>query len=147
MAGQGWEIPVHLDNSAFDHLGGELLANRFEKAYEEYFGRAIEGLLVEAIGWSVRASTPRPGVELMRRVDPQRDVVPKHTRDVHDIVDGTIVEAAIVNREILETGDRVTGPALIVEAQTSTWLTTAQQAVLPSLVITIQITILFYVSA
>ena len=129
-AGQGWEIPVRLDNGPFDHLGGELLANRFEKAYEEFFGRAIEGLLIEAIGWSVRVSTPRPDVEQVMRVDAQRDVIPERTRSIHDTVDDTVVEAAVIDRGTLTVGDRVTGPAVIVEEQTSTWLTAAQQAVL-----------------
>ena len=129
-AGQGWEIPVRLDNGPFDHLGGELLANRFEKAYEEFFGRAIEGLLIEAIGWSVRVATPRPEAEQMKRVDAKRDVVSEHTRDIYDTVDGAVVEAAVIDRGALIVGDRVTGPAMIVEEQTSTWLTAAQQAVL-----------------
>ncbi|MEO2172281.1 MAG: hydantoinase/oxoprolinase family protein, partial [Acidimicrobiales bacterium] len=79
-AGQGWEIPVRLEGGPFDHLGGELLANRFEKAYEEFFGRAIAGLAVEAIGWSVRVSTRRPEVERVARLEAAREVAIQRTR-------------------------------------------------------------------
>ena len=129
-AGQGWEIPVRLDNEHFDHLGGELLANRFEKAYEEFFGRAIDGLGVEAIGWSVRVATPRPAVDRIARVEPRRDVVGDRTRRIYDTVSGAVVDAAVLDRATLAVGDRVIGPAVIVEDQTTTWLTGADQAVL-----------------
>ena len=129
-AGQGWEIPVRFDNEHFDHLGGELLANRFEKAYEEFFGRAIDGLGIEAIGWSVRVATPRPAVDRIARVEPRRDVVGDRTRRIYDTVSGAIVDAAVLDRATLAVGDRVIGPAVIVEDQTTTWLTGADQAVL-----------------
>ncbi|MFT7394326.1 MAG: N-methylhydantoinase A, partial [Candidatus Azotimanducaceae bacterium] len=42
-AGQGWEIPVALDDdSTFDEFAAELLSAKFTKAYEEFFGRAID---------------------------------------------------------------------------------------------------------
>jgi N-methylhydantoinase A len=131
-AGQGWEIPVPVDATPFDSVGGELLANRFEKAYEEFFGRAIAGLAVEAIGWSVRVATPRPPVTRVDRIGPMdatRDVVPTRTRPIHDSATGAVLEAGVVERHALTPGDRVVGPAVIVETQTTTLLSSAQQAV------------------
>ena len=128
-AGQGWEIPVRLDDGPFDHLGGELLANRFEKAYEEFFGRAIAGLAIEAIGWSVRVATRRPPVERVERVEALRDVAIDRTRAIHDAGTGILVEAAVVERYALSTGDRVAGPAVIVEPQTTTWVSSSRQGV------------------
>jgi N-methylhydantoinase A len=64
--GQGWEIPVMLDeDSRFDDFAAELLSARFTKAYEEFFGRAIDDLAIETVSWSVRVSSvtpPRAGV-------------------------------------------------------------------------------------
>jgi N-methylhydantoinase A len=128
-AGQGWEIPVRLEGGPFDHLGGELLANRFEKAYEEFFGRAIAGLAVEAIGWSVRVSTRRPEVERVARLEAAREVAIQRTRPIHDAGTDSVVEAAVVEREALSPGDRVGGPAVIVEPQTTTWVSSNRQAV------------------
>ena len=115
-AGQGWEIPVRLEGGPFDHLGGELLANRFEKAYEEFFGRAIAGLAVEAISWSVRVTTPRPPVQRVERVEALREVAIQRTRPVHDAGTDSVVVAAVVEREALSPGDRVAGPAVIVDS-------------------------------
>jgi N-methylhydantoinase A len=128
-AGQGWEIPVRLDGGPFDHLGGELLANRFEKAYEEFFGRAITGLAIEAIGWSVRVATRRPPVERVARLEAIREVAIQRTRAIHDAGTDTVVEAAVVERDALSPGDRVAGPAVIVEPQTTTWVSSNRQTV------------------
>ena len=129
-AGQGWEIPVRLDAAPFDHLGGEFLANRFEKAYEEFFGRAIAGLAIEAIGWSVRVATRQRPVERVTRIEAAREVAVERTRAIYDAGTDAVVEAAVVERDALSPGDRVTGPAVIVESQTTTWVSSSRQAVL-----------------
>jgi len=129
-AGQGWEIPVPLDDAPFDPMGGELLANRFEKSYEEFFGRAIAGLAVEAIGWSVRVATPRPSVDRVERVDAARDMPVDRTRTLYDPASGGTVEATVVERDDLVAGDRLAGPAIVVETQTTTILSSRQQAVM-----------------
>ena len=128
--GQGWEIPVRLDAAPFDHLGGEFLANRFEKAYEEFFGRAIAGLAIEAIGWSVRVATRQRPVERVTRIKAAREVAVERTRAIHDAGTDAVVDAAVVERDALSPGDRVTGPAVIVESQTTTWVSSSRQAVL-----------------
>ena len=129
-AGQGWEIPVPVDATPFDAVGGELLANKFEKAYEEFFGRAIAGLAVEAIGWSVRVATPRATVDRVQRAAAGRDVAPDRIRRVYDAASASTTDAGVVQRHALDVGDRVVGPAVIVETQTTTLLSSTQQAVM-----------------
>ena len=129
-AGQGWEIPVPVDATPFDAMGGELLANKFEKAYEEFFGRAIAGLAVEAIGWSVRVATPRATVHRVQRVAASRDVAPDRTRRVYAAASDSTTDAGVVQRHALDVGDRVVGPAVIVETQTTTLLSSTQRAVM-----------------
>ena len=55
--GQGWEIPVHLGAGDFDEFAAEGLSSTFTKAYEEFFGRAIDDLPIEAVSWSVRVAS------------------------------------------------------------------------------------------
>ena len=129
-AGQGWEIPVPVDATPFDVVGGELLANKFEKAYEEFFGRAIAGLAVEAIGWSVRVATPRATVHRVQRVAASRDVAPDRTRRVYDAASDSTTDTGVVQRHALDVGDQVVGPAVIVETQTTTLLSSTQRAVM-----------------
>jgi len=129
-AGQGWEIPVALDEGLFDDLGPENLSKRFETAYREFFGRPIEGLAIEAVSWAVKVATPRPEVERIEQVAAQREVDTTRTRPIHDMTTGAFVEAAVVERDDLRVGDCVVGPAAIVEPQTTTWLSAGRQAVL-----------------
>ena len=129
-AGQGWEIPVALDEGLFDDLGPENLSKRFEAAYGKFFGRPIEGLAIEAVSWAVKVATPRPEVERIEQVAAQREVDTTRTRPIHDTTTGAFVEAAVVERDDLRVGDCVVGPAAIVEPQTTTWLSAGRQAVL-----------------
>jgi len=69
-------------------------------------------------------------VDRIARVEPRRDVVGDRNRGIYDTVSGAVVDAAVLDRATLAVGDRVIGPAVIVEDQTTTWLTGADQAVL-----------------
>ena len=127
-AGQGWEITVPLENETFDYLGIELLNNKFEKTYEEHFGRAIEGLQIEVVGWSVKVTSPRPETEKTITVDSENIVMTDSKRVVYDPAKGTEVEASVFQRENLTPGDCVMGPAIIVESQTTTWISSEKKS-------------------
>ncbi len=133
-AGQGWEIPVQLPDGDFDTTSHELLAMRFEKAYSEFFGRPIDGLAIEAVSWAVRVASPRPPVELVARIEHDQGVATSpgnatHTRPIHDAATGSIVEAAVVERDSLQIGQLIAGPAVVVESQTTTLIASDQSMV------------------
>ncbi|MFT5202742.1 MAG: N-methylhydantoinase A [Candidatus Aldehydirespiratoraceae bacterium] len=123
-AGQGWEIPVTLDDGiAFDELAAELLTSKFTKAYEGFFGRAIEDLTIEAVSWSVRVSSvlpPRDRVELSAAGEPAQ--LTPATRDAYDAAIGDRVATAVLDRRELAIGATINGPAIISESQTTTVL-------------------------
>jgi len=127
-AGQGWEITVPLENAIFDHLGIELLNNKFEKTYEEHFGRAIEGLQIEVVGWSVKVSSPRPEIEKTVSTASENIVTSDLKRVIYDPVEDSEVDASIFEREKLNPGDCVMGPAIIVESQTTTWISSEKKS-------------------
>jgi N-methylhydantoinase A len=105
-AGQGWEIPVALDDdSTFDEFAAELLSAKFTKAYEEFFGRAIDDLAIETVSWSVRVSS----------------IVPAGERVELSIASSSVVAPVAYRNELLP-GTRLHGPAIIAEAQTTTVL-------------------------
>jgi len=122
--GQGWEIPVTLDDGiVFDELAAELLTSKFTKAYEGFFGRAIDDLTIEAVSWSVRVSSvlpPRDRVELNATGEPA-GLTPA-TRDAYDAAIGDRVATAVLNRSELAIGAKINGPAIIAESQTTTVL-------------------------
>lgn len=119
-AGQGWEIPVRLDDGEFDEFAAELLAAQFTKAYLEFFGRAIDDLTIEAVSWAVRVSSPQQPTELVEMVTDGSPVCPESTRQMYDPALGGRVSAGVFQRAQLAPGDLVNGPALVVEPQTTT---------------------------
>ncbi len=128
--GQGWEIPVRLDDLVFDDFAAEQLAARFRKAYEEFFGRAIDDLAIEAVSWSVRVASvtaPPERVELDSVARQPADW--GTTRDAYDAVARTTVPTAVVDRALIAPGAYVDGPAVIVEDQTTTVLATHHRCV------------------
>lgn len=130
--GQGWEIPVRLDAGAFDEFAAENLAGVFTKAYEEFFGRAIDDLAIEAVSWSVRVASLQQRPTTLQMLAASNMVVGDGQRPMYDPVAGEVVDARVVERPTLQPGDAVNGPAIIVESQTTTVLGSHHVAVLQS---------------
>ena len=127
--GQGWEIPVTVPPGRFDAVTADALLDRFTSSYRQFFGRAIDGLTVEAVSWSVRVASivePPPQLDSLKPAEP---IGATRTRPVHDPSFDATVPTAIVQRDELEVGDTVAGPAVIIEPQTTTVLGTSHTAV------------------
>ncbi|MFV1992041.1 MAG: hydantoinase/oxoprolinase family protein, partial [Acidimicrobiales bacterium] len=122
-AGQGWEIPVDLEDGQFDELASELLAAKFTKAYVEFFGRAIDDLAIEAVSWAVRVSSVQDRPDAVGFVESSTSH-PSDTphRQMYDPVVANNTSAAIVQRSDLVPGVGLQGPAVIIEPQTTTVL-------------------------
>jgi len=134
-AGQGWEIPVPLPDKPFGADAASEIENLFRENYERFFGRAIDGLdglEIEIVTWSVKATDERPAVERHQLATGGRAVQPTVTRPVFDPAAGAVRTYSIVERETLGAGDRIAGPAVIVERETSTVVTTPFDAVVQS---------------
>ncbi|QLJ12571.1 hydantoinase/oxoprolinase family protein [Pseudomonas putida] len=122
--GQGWEIPVALPFKAFSNADTVQFKTLFEEAYTRFFGRPIEGPDIEIVSWSVKASSPLPPVARIEEVKASYNSHEVARRKVFDVAAGGFVEAGIHPREELQLGARVQGPAIIVERETSTFVTT-----------------------
>ena len=132
-AGQGWEIPVPLPDRPFGDGDDAELRDWFQAQYQRFFGRAIEGLEgleIEVVTWSVKARDDRPLSARHELTTGRRRVPVTHTRAVFDPATGSVQTYAIAEREALAAGDRLNGPAVIVERETSTVITTSFDAVL-----------------
>ena len=120
--GQGHEIEVGVPHRALDAVGVAHLVAAFEAAYTRLYGRIVPGVAIEAMNWSVRVSTtpeapPRAG-------DCTRLTTPESigTRTLTLGQSGDATKAACYRRANLVPGDTVRGPALIVEPQTTTFV-------------------------
>jgi len=126
--GQGWEIVVNLPNRQFV-VGDDLEIRRlFEDEYKRLFGRSLEGLDIEIMNWSVQASSPLAAVKPVNQIGQTTTINTDNRRNIFDAREQTFVEAGIYQRESMEVGDEVTGPAIIVEIETTTIVTSGYKA-------------------
>ncbi len=122
-AGQGWEIPVTLEASEFDDQAAELLAASFTKAYEEFFGRAIDDLRIETVSWAVKVSSVvEPPERVLLSSDTEGIVASSASRPMYDPVTDDLKESTVIYRDSMTAGAAIAGPAVIVEDQTTTVL-------------------------
>ena len=127
--GQGWEIVVMLPNRDFVQADQIEIRRLFETEYIRLFGRALEDLDIEIMNWSVQV---RSVLAETARVEPVSAIAPAETteyRSVFDAREQQFVEAAVYQREQLAVGDLVSGPAVIIESETSTIVTRRFEAI------------------
>lgn len=133
--GQGWEIPVPLPDRAFTAADVELIRTRFLDAYARFFGRAIDGLSgleIEIVTISVKAADERPAPEPATLTHGSRSFSAPQSRAVFDPSSASVLQTGIVARDSLAPGDRVSGPAVVVERETSTVVTAPFDVVMQS---------------
>ena len=131
--GQGWEIPVPLADRPFVAGDGALLGADFAAAYARFFGRAIEGLQgleVEIVTISVKVEEVRAAPVPQKLCLDGAPVAAPEVRAVFDPTTARMMETAIHDRMRLRPGARVAGPAVIVERETSTVVTSPFDAVM-----------------
>ncbi|CAM5761592.1 5-oxoprolinase [Labrys miyagiensis] len=134
-AGQGWEIPVPVPEGTLGSDAKCQLQKLFLDNYQRFFGRAIDGLSgleIEIVTWSVKATDERPASEQHALTKGSRSAGRGVTRPVFDPATGELQTYAIIERETLKPEDRVNGPAVLVERETSTVVTTPFDAVIQS---------------
>jgi len=119
--GQGYEIAVDLP-AAKAPLQPEDLGQRFETAYRELYGRTIPDLEVEILSWALTLSAPPPVAVVADSLSRIERASADSTRQLFDVVLGREVEADCYRRDALKSGDYLEGPALVVEAQTTTFV-------------------------
>ncbi|MBM3567440.1 MAG: hydantoinase/oxoprolinase family protein [Alphaproteobacteria bacterium] len=122
--GQGHEISVLLPSGRVDPRFVGELRNRFSALYERLYTRSIPSLEIEILSWSVRLAE--------RRAAPPRCQAPKvngaspplaGSRAVFDPDLESMIAAKIVRRDTFAEGTSIVGPALIVEDETTTYVT------------------------
>uniref|UniRef100_UPI0035B493AB hydantoinase/oxoprolinase family protein n=1 Tax=Paenirhodobacter enshiensis TaxID=1105367 RepID=UPI0035B493AB len=136
-AGQGWEIPVPLAEHTFTAADRDRLKADFQTAYARFFGRSIDalgGLEIEIVTLSVKVESrqPAPAPHDLSTGTPAPVPAGQGERAVFDPDTGEMMPSAIVARSALMPGQRIAGPAVIVERETSTVVTSPFDAVLQS---------------
>ena len=120
--GQGHEIPVPLPGRALGAGDATELRTAFETAYAALFARFIPGAAIEVLSWSVLATTETSRPEPAPPSPPAEAPAPAGTRAVFDGRSGQHMHVAVYDRASMPPGARVPGPAIIVEDETSTYV-------------------------
>ena len=118
--GQGHEIEVVLPGRPLQADDIAQLKQTYEDEYQRQFHRSVPGMSIEILNWSVEVAT---------QVDDQDSITPQSItgtvqaqqwRDIQCDLTETKVLAGVFQRQDLQAGDQIIGPALIQEAQTTT---------------------------
>nr|WP_312988551.1 hydantoinase/oxoprolinase family protein [Comamonas koreensis] len=132
--GQGWEIPVSVPVQHFGPDSVPALNAAFVQNYVALFGHAIDGLDIEVVSWalSLRSKTLPPAkAELQRGGTPQKGAgTVLDRREVFDGKQGQFYACDIYERLGLPRGQAVPGPVVIVEKETSTYVSPGFKVVL-----------------
>ena len=117
--GQGWEIPIILDEAQAMAPEAESFRQLFEADYTRLFGRTVAGLDIEITVWSVNATTPPDEVSAVTGTDGTGPAPITQTREMFDPASAAMVRTAVVVRDQMATGHEVAGPAAITEEETT----------------------------
>ena len=129
-AGQGHEIEIPLPGGKLGPGLGKEIRQRFDRLYEQQYGRTVPNVDVEIINWAFVASTPvattrkhgPPRTRRRPKAEGQRKIFWGQSRKMLDL--------PCYQRETLQPGDALNGPALITEAQTTTLVSPGFNAVI-----------------
>ena len=118
--GQGHEIEVALPGSL--PTGSALaktLTTLFERTYEKLYGRGVPNGRIEAMAWSVLVrARGQKSVPVHDSTAPTRAST-EARREIIEPATGTRLQAPVFRRKALPLGAGLTGPAVIVEDETS----------------------------
>ncbi|AXI56420.1 methylhydantoinase [Sulfitobacter sp. JL08] len=120
--GQGHEIEIALPErklAASDIAG---LKASFEREYSQQFSRIVPGMKIEIMNWALTVSTHAQEPSPETRDIAQNDAQPDSTRTIICDITGQPAKAGVYLRKTLRPGDTLNGPALILEPQTTTFV-------------------------
>ena len=127
--GQGWEIPIPLQEGQAMNPDAATFESRFKEEYTKLFGRPVAGMDIEITVWSVNATTPQKQVPLIPQTDGNATAVSNGTRHVFDAAVGTHLKANVIDRGAMTAGQRANGPAVLAEAETTIIVPVSRDAI------------------
>ena len=121
--GQGYELRTGLDGLFADRLAPDALAaarERFDERHAQLHGHAAKERPVEVVSYRLRLRVGVP--KYSPRDEPMpaapRSAAPKGRRSIH--LDGTTCEATLYERDALDVGATITGPAIVEQFDATT---------------------------
>lgn len=127
--GQGWEIPIDLTEEQAMSPDAAVFEARFEEDYTKLFGRPVAGMDIEITVWSVNATTPPEAVSRISEVEGGSAAASHGARQLFDAAAGAYLDAPVIDRNAMETGQKANGPAAVTEAETTIIIPASRDAI------------------
>jgi N-methylhydantoinase A len=131
--GQGHEISVTLPIRPYEAADVTFFEEAFDSEYRTLYSRTIPNLEVEVLTWTLSLATAQPLPAVSPEPQERYQADAESHRALFDADLGKDVEAAIVQRTALRPGGAISGPAVIVEDETSTVVTAGFTATINTL--------------
>ena len=127
--GQGHEIEVPVPCGRLGAGTAQHLRIAYDERYVSLFGRVVPRMVVEIMNWSVLAAAVRAEPAPLPAVKGGRTPRAHAVRVLH--AGGAVepLEVPCYRRDDLAPGDQIRGPALVIEAQTTTFVSADFEAV------------------
>ncbi|NDW46392.1 hydantoinase/oxoprolinase family protein [Ruegeria sp. PrR005] len=120
--GQGHEIEIALPDRPLEAADIADLRRAFEAEYSRQFSRAVPGMTIEILNWALDVCSAAPALRQYPQVQGRQAARPVGKRCILCDVTGDWRAAEVFERAALEPGDHLSGPALIIEPQTTTFV-------------------------
>ena len=127
--GQGWEIPIELTEDQAMNPDAATFEARFIEDYSKLFGRPVAGMDIEITVWSVNATTPPEKVERVAETSGKASATSVGGRRLFDAAASKFLNADVVNRSDMLTGERALGPVTVVEDETTIIVPASRDAI------------------
>lgn len=121
--GQGHEIVVSLPVRDLTSADAGELTKLFEAEYRKHYGRTIPDADVEILSWTLSLSTPVQAPAPLGKIPATTQAAPVGRRNVFDPSNETYIDVPIYLRDRLVPGSKLSGPAIIAEDETTTFVT------------------------
>lgn len=122
--GQGHELSVEIPSKQYNGEDHVLLEQLFHETYKKNFNRTIPNLRAQALTWTLVLSLADQGNSVQTRSDSPTATKARvrGTREIFDSGLGKTVTADVIDRETAPVGATFAGPAVVTEAQTTTYV-------------------------
>jgi 5-oxoprolinase (ATP-hydrolysing) len=121
LFGQMHEIEVPLPDGPLGAGSVEAIETSFAEVYTRLYTHLYRGAKIQALHWRVVCSGPKPEVPAARQL--REDAVSlarKRSRPAYFPETGGVIEASVYDRYALRAGDRIAGPAIVEERESTT---------------------------
>ena len=117
--GQGFEIKVSVPNETLTHNTIKEIEENFSNVYKTLYSRTIDDVPIESVTWRVLTKGPSPEIRLQQVFDDNSQNALKGYRKVRFAEMESAVECPVYSRYGLTVGDKMNGPAIIEEKEST----------------------------